>query len=75
MNRAVKGREQLSFVGAADQYAARPGDSEAITAMMRLACEGVTLSLRQRASDWLFRTLGVRVIEDAITTEAKAVCI
>lgn len=74
MQRAVKGQEQLAFVGAANVYAAHPGNSQSITTMMKLACEGLCPSIRQRAGDWLFRNLNVKIVQERgnNATEAAA---
>lgn len=55
--------ELKTYQRAADDFAASPGRSESITTMMRLACEGVCLAVRQRARNWLFVQVGVRVTD------------
>jgi len=71
----IGGSERLAFAGAAQQYAAQPGQSQPITDMMRLACEGFCPDIRQRASDWLLRNVGVKVVhdggEDATASETE----
>lgn len=74
MQRAVKGQEQLAFVGAAKDFVAFPGNTRSIAEMMRLALEGFCPSVRQRAVDWLFQSVGVKVVDEGVqyATEAAA---
>lgn len=63
MQRAIKGREQLAFVGAASEFGASP-NSQSVACIMSLAMEATCASVRQRASDWLFRVVGVKVVDE-----------
>lgn len=74
MQRAIMGQEQLAFVGAEQSFAADPRASQPIIDMMRLAMEGVCDDIRERASAWLFRNVGVKVVHERgdSATSAKA---
>lgn len=78
MQSAIKGTEQLAFVGAEQAFAADPRASQPITDMMRLAMEGVCDNIRERASAWLFRNVGVKVVHDggenATPAAAESLC-
>jgi hypothetical protein len=77
VQRAVKGREQLVFVGAAEDYAAHPGNTQSIETMMQLAMEAVCLSIQRRARDWLFMFVNVKIVDEGgqYATEAAPACL
>lgn len=55
--------EAAEFARAVEQSTARPG-GEAITTMMRLACEGKNPTRRKWAAQWLLAQCNVRVIDE-----------
>lgn len=57
----LRAQERLEFERAAEQFAARPGDSEAIATMMHLAFEATQDVLRRWASQWLKKNCNVIV--------------
>jgi hypothetical protein len=59
-------QEQVTFERAADDFAASPGHSESITAMMRLALGGLSHDSRREASDWLMMNVNVKVTQDSV---------
>jgi hypothetical protein len=59
-------QEQATFERAADEFAASPGRSESITAMMRLALSGLSHDSRREASEWLWLNVNVKVTHDNV---------
>lgn len=65
------------FERAVHRHASNPGDSESITDMMRLACEGLNPTRRRWAAAWLFQHCNVRVLvesDDAAPAPAACLC-
>lgn len=74
MQRAVKGQDQLAFIGADSAFSVHPGNTQSIAEMMRLAMEGFCPSVRYRSRAWLLKNVGVKVVDEGVqyATEAAA---